>query len=157
MRVILLKNVSGVGQREQVKEVSAGYARNFLIPAGLAELATREALAKLEERKLKLEREKKTAEENFQKALAALANQKITISLAANEAGHLFASVTAELISEAIEKQLVVELPAEAIKLEKPIKELGEFAIPIEANGQKTSLSLRVIKADEGSGSARQY
>lgn len=132
MKIILLKDVPGVGQKWDVKEVKAGYGRNYLIARGLAVLAAPKAL---KEAQLKKEREKqnKAVQENLlEKSLERLGGANIVIEKKANEKGHLFDGVGAEEIAEIIKENLKIEIPAEYIRLEKPIKEIGRHEIAVQ-------------------------
>ncbi len=138
MKVILLKDTPGLGNRHEVKDVSSGYARNFLIPRGLAELATENRIKSVEIKRKRAEEEKKITEDILEKNMAALDGLKISIEEKANEKGHLFAGVNREEISKILKEQKHVEIPAEMIQLEQPIKEAGEHKILVHGLGEKT-------------------
>lgn len=148
MKVIFLKDVSGAGRQYDVKNVSNGYARNFLLPKGLAELATKNALARAE--KLHQDRISKQSarDEEAKRAVGKLSGQTVTITASANEKGHLFAAVDAERIAEEVAKTFNVSVDPGLIKLEKPIKEIGTFQIPTEALGEKFSFTLEIKKEE---------
>jgi large subunit ribosomal protein L9 len=131
MRVILLKDVDKVGKKYEVKEVKNGYARNFLIPNGLAKLATKEAMVWLETQK---EIEEKKSEKELKKAqevASTFDGQEIIIPVKIGEEGQLFESITAQKISEKM-KELGFEIKKNQIELPEPIKELGEYAVKIK-------------------------
>ena len=131
MRVIFLKDVEDIGKKYEVKEVKDGYAKNFLIPQGLAEQATKEALKKLE---LQKEIEEKEAEDELKKiqALASsIDGQEITISVKVGEEGQLFESITPQKILEGL-KKLGFDIKKRQIELAEPIKTLGEFPVKIK-------------------------
>jgi len=131
MRVILLEDVENLGKKYEVKEVKNGYARNFLIPKGLAKLATEEALKWLETQK---EIEAKKAEEELKKIqekATAIDGQEIIIPVKIGEDGQLFESITSQKIAEKL-KELGFDVKKTQIDLVEPIKELGEFPIKIK-------------------------
>ena len=131
MRVILLQDVEKLGKKYDIKEVSDGYARNFLIPKNLARPATKEALKWLETQK---EIEAKKAEEDLKKIqelATAIDGQEIIIPLKVGEKGQLFETVTSQKISEKL-KELGFDIKKSQIDLVEPIKELGEFPIKIK-------------------------
>src|SRR3990167_7311995 len=93
MKVILLKDIGGVGQRYEVKNVAEGYASNFLLPRKLAVMATEKEIERLNIERLKDEGRRKMREETLEKNIEKLAETKITIKAKASEAGHLFAGI----------------------------------------------------------------
>lgn len=131
MRVILLQDIDKLGKKYEVKEVADGYARNFLIPKGLAKPATKEAMKWLEFQK---ELEEKKAErdlEKIQKRATNIDGQEIVILVKVGEDGQLFESISAKRITEKLQ-ELGFEVSKSQLNLEKPIKELGEFPIKIK-------------------------
>ncbi len=131
MRVILLKDVENLGNKYDVKEVKDGYARNFLIPKGLAKIATEEALKEIEALK---EKEEKKAEEELRKVqeiASKIDGQEITIPVKVGDEGQLFESVTRQKIYEEL-KKLGLNIKKNQIELQKPIKALGDFPIKIK-------------------------
>jgi len=131
MRVILLQDIDNLGKKYEVKEVADGYARNFLIPKGLAKIATKEALFWLETQK---EIEAKKAEEELKKVqelATTIDGQEVIIPVKIGEDGQLFESIASQKISEKL-KELGFEVKKSQIDLPEPIKELGEFPIKIK-------------------------
>ncbi len=131
MKVILLKDVKGVGRAHEEIVAADGYAFNFLIPKKLAIAAT--SVAKQE---AELRRKQKTDRSTLDAALlaqniASLADARIVIKVKANEKGHLYDAVGEPEIRKAAKECAHIDLPEGAIKLEKPIKELGTFDIPV--------------------------
>lgn len=125
MKVVLLKDVKNTGRAGSVIECSDGHAINMLIPRGLAVVATPANLKIAELRTKQYADQKALDTKLIENRLNALAEGRIVIVKKANELGHLYDGVDAAEIAAA------TELPEEVIKLEKPIKELGEFAIPV--------------------------
>ncbi len=131
MKIILLKDVEKLGKKGEVKNVADGYARNFLIPNKLAVLATKSELVRLEEQE-KIETEKAEEELKFYQELASqIDGLEIEIPAKVSEEGNLFGTVTASQIAEKL-KEKNFEIKKEQIKLEEPIKEIGEYEAIIE-------------------------
>ena len=129
MKVILLKDVKNLGDEGDVKEVALGYARNFLIPQGLAVEATPQAEA---EAKAKKEKIAKEAEMNLKKAeelAAKLEGQTVEVTAKASEGGTLYGAVSEAKIAEALKKKGFA-VRKNQIKAEH-IKEVGEHEITI--------------------------
>jgi large subunit ribosomal protein L9 len=125
MKVVLLKDVRNMGQAGSALDVSDGHALNFLIPNKMAVLATPTSLKKAESlAKAAMERRELDAK-LISDRLSALAEERIVITKKANEQGHLYDAVDAKDIAEA------TQLPVDAIHIERPFKEIGEFEVPV--------------------------
>ncbi len=147
MKVIFLKDVPRVGKRHEIKEVHDGYATNFLFPKKMAEPATQKAVNELERRKKEVMLGRAMEEEALMKNLAEIKGKVIKISGKANELGHLFSAIHKKEIIEALKNQHKAEIGEDFIVLEKPLKEVGEFEIPVEIKGKKSSFKLIIEKA----------
>jgi large subunit ribosomal protein L9 len=119
---------------------------NFLIPRKLVELATPNAIASLEKRKKNIEIEREVQEDLLMKNLEEIKGKTILIKRKANEKGSLFKAIHKKEIVEEMKKQNHADIAEEFIILEKPIKEIGEFEIPIEIKNKKSSFKLVVKK-----------
>lgn len=131
MKVILKEDVEGVGSAGSVVEVSAGFARNYLIPKNLGIITSTSSLKEFEHRKKmimdKLVKEKKKTEIVAQQ----IETLSITISRDAGEDGKLFGSVTAKDIEDALREE-GFNIDKKKIMLDKPIKNLGVFQINVK-------------------------
>ncbi len=145
MKVILLKDIAKIGRKYDIKDVADGYVLNMLLPKGLVRLATKEAVLKIEQIKANDLTNKKIQEELLLKNLEIIKNLKIELKERANEKGHLFAGVTKEVILSEIIKKTKLNIDLDSIKLEKPIKEIGEHKIRIEAMGKGADLTLVIV------------
>ena len=133
MKVILIKDVKGMGRAHEEVTTSDGYALNYLIPKKFAISATPVARKEAESRiKLRVDQSVVDAALLTQN-IASLVEAHIVIKTKANEKGHLYDAVGAPEISVAAKEQAHIDLPEEVIKLEKPIKELGTFDIPVSS------------------------
>lgn len=146
MKVIFLQDVPRVGKKYDVKEISDGYAMNFLLPRKLAEPATPRTIVELEKRKKNIEIEREVQDNLLMKNLEAIKNKVITIKAKTDEKGHLFSKIHSKEIAIAMKAQNHADIGEEFIVLEKPIREVGEFEIPISIKGKKSSFKLVVQK-----------
>lgn len=129
MKVLLIKDVKGLGKTGEVKEVKDGYGKNFLVGKGLALHATNEVLKKYESQQKKL-KEQEAAEIAIAKEVAEkLKSEKLTIKHKVGANGHLIGSVTNKEISESLKTQLNIEIDKKHIVLSKKIKEIGIFEV----------------------------
>ncbi|MBE2235318.1 MAG: 50S ribosomal protein L9 [Anaerolinea sp.] len=131
MEVLLKQDVKGVGHAGDIKKVASGYARNFLIPQGLAMPADKGAAKQAEQIKAaamrKQARERATAA-SLAERIAALS---LTFNARAADTGRLFGSITASDIAEALEQRLGVEISKRQIELEHPLRDLGTHQVPV--------------------------
>ena len=142
MKVLFLKDVGGVGQAGTIKNVSDGYAFNFLIARGLAVQATPEKIA-AHDAQVKREGEAHAAAEaELRKTIQSLEGSRIEMQVRATEKGGLFKSIT---VAD-IQKSLGKKIHDGAIQLAKPIKEIGEHQIKIASADAKATITL-VVKA----------
>ena len=129
MKVIFNADVRGQGKKGEMKEVSDGYARNYLLPKGLAVAATQDNLnaMKLKEaaKKKQMEKEKAAALEASKK----LESVVVKITAKAGDSGRLFGSVTSKEISEALSKQFGIEIEKNKIVQAEPIKSFGSYEV----------------------------
>ncbi len=144
MKVILLKDIPSVGKKFDSKNVSDGHALNFLIPKGLAEAATASAIKRLNLEKAREEGERKIQADLLFKNLKDVDGITVAMRGKANEKGHLFAGIHAAEIAPEITKQTRLIIAPEFIKLDKPIKEVGEHTIDVEVQGKKVTFTLTI-------------
>jgi ribosomal protein L9 len=147
MKVILTKDVKGIGRAHETVEALGGYALNYLIPKKLAVPATGSALKEAHEREKQSLARKELTAKLVEQNLATLAAAHIVIKAKANEKGHLYDAVGEPEITRAVKEQARVELPEHALRLEKPLKELGTFTIPVAAGDSFGAFSI-LIEAD---------
>lgn len=150
MKVILAGDVDKLGHKGDVVVVADGYARNYLIPKGMAMFATRGALKQAEvmqrARAEKQERDKQEAAGR----VATLASSPVYISARAGEEGRLFGSVTKADIARAIEDQLEQSVDSRTIRLDDPIRSLGSHQVEIHLHEEVNALvTVEVIAHEE--------
>ncbi len=132
MKVILIKDVKKLGTTGEIKEVSDGYARNYLIPQGMALEATQTRLKETQEKDLKQQKQK-GKEEATAKALQEQLNGK-SIKLLARTGGSdkLFGAITVKEIADALQKEYGTKIDKKKIELKDPIKHLGNYEAKIK-------------------------
>jgi large subunit ribosomal protein L9 len=142
MKVILLENVKNLGIAGDIKEVSDGYARNFLVPRKLAEMATPETLKKAEKLKEQgIQKEKEELKNSRQ--LASKINEKEIVIRSKEKDGKLFGSVGIKEIIKELKNQ-GIEIKGEYVILDAPIKETGERKVLIKFDN-KTEATIKII------------
>jgi len=147
MKVVLLKDIEKIGKKFDVKNVKDGYAKNFLLPKGLAKPATEEALKWVEIQK---EITKKKAEEDLQKiqdTASKLDGVEVIISVKIGEKDQLFEKIGAQKISEKL-KEMGFEITKNQIEPIDPIVEVGEFPIKVRFD-HNLEAEIRVIITEE--------
>ena len=144
MKVIFLQNINGIAQAGDIKNVSDGYARNFLIPKNLAKPATAEAEEQAEILKKKHESENITSKESAIELAKTMEGLVLEIEESANEEGHLYGSVNIKRIAEELSKNRV-KIKDDLINLPEPIKTVGEHEVEIELHPEiKTKIKIKI-------------
>jgi large subunit ribosomal protein L9 len=144
MKVILLKEVKGLGRIGEIKEVSPGYARNFLIPKGLAEVVTKHSLNIFEAQAKKRERLAKQEIKKKKNLATRIKEKKFEIKAKTDDSGTLYAKLDAKAIAKELQKQKY-KIEPEEIKLKEVIKKAGEYQVGLELEGKKSKIKLIVI------------
>jgi large subunit ribosomal protein L9 len=131
MKVLLIESVKNVGKPGDIKDVADGYARNFLIPRGLATVATTAAVKQAQaQRDVETRRETKFVAEN-QSLAARLGETQVTLRAKTGAQGRLYGAITAADIASALEQKLGQAVDRRRIELDEPIRTLGEHKVPI--------------------------
>lgn len=146
-KVILLADVKGVGRKNDVVNVSVGYAANYLLPQRLAVDATPDRVAALAKRNLALSKEKGVAFALAQELAEKLKGQSVTVQAKATPQGHLYGAVAADDIAAAVHVQLGLAIDRKSFTLDEPIKALGTYSVSIKLNPQVvTSITVTVTE-----------
>ncbi len=151
MKIILLKDVGGVGQRDSVKDVSDGHALNFLIPQGFAVQATPEKIAALEAKKKSTIALSAEQEQTFAESATRLEGARIEVFVKANERQHLYKQLTGAQVAEAIRKQFSIALEPGDISFEGHIKTLGEFPVIVKMGKSRAQCTVGIKALEERS------
>ena len=148
MKVIFSADVRGQGKKGEMKEVSDGYARNYLLPRGLAVAATQDNLNAMKLRdaakKRQMELEKAAAQENAKKLEGVI----VKVKAKAGEKGRLFGSVTSKEIADALAEQHGIEIEKNKIVQAEPIKSFGSYEVKCKF-GYEISGVIHVLVIEE--------
>ncbi|PRZ16592.1 LSU ribosomal protein L9P [Laceyella sediminis] len=147
MKVILQQDVKGTGKKGEVKEVSEGYARNFLIPRKLAIPATDGNMNTLKEQK-RLEEKRKEAElKEAQELGQRIDSLTVKLSTKTGQGGRVFGSITSKQISQALKQQHQLQIDKKKILLDEPIRALGVTKVPVKLHPKVSAiLSVQVVE-----------
>jgi large subunit ribosomal protein L9 len=145
MKVILLKNVRGVGLAHEIKNVADGYAINKLFPTKLAEPATEEKVKKILAAKAAHEAELQKLEEQLGNKIAKLRGQKVTIEARTTPNGGLFKTIAVKDVAKAILGQHSLEIPEEVMIIGTPIKTVGEHKVQLVSKLQKAEVVVVIV------------
>lgn len=149
MKVILADDVDNLGSRGDVVTVADGYARNYLIPKGMALLASKGALRQAElMQRARAERDQRAKEEAAAK-VAQLGASPVYISARAGEGGRLFGSVTKSDIARGILDQLEEDIDRHKVLLDEPIRHLGSHQVEVKLHEEVTALITVEVIAHE--------
>ena len=144
MKVILLADVKSVGKRDDIVNVSDGYARNMLFPKKLAVEATPKNMKDIQ---LKKKNEARIAETQLKEAEAfakELGEKTVTVGIKVGAGGKTFGSVSTKEIADAAKEQLCIELDRKKMVLASPLRELGETSVAVRVH-PKVTAQLKVL------------
>ncbi|WP_424767769.1 50S ribosomal protein L9 [Paenibacillus sp. sgz302251] len=146
MKVIFLQDVKGQGKKGQVKDLSEGYVRNFLLPKGLAKLASDGNLKTLELQNASEVKRKEKEKEDAQELGKRLGELTVVIKTKAGEGGRLFGAITSKQIGEALAAQ-GIKIDKRKIELEEPIRTLGVTQVVVKLHPEvKAKLSVQAAE-----------
>ncbi len=131
MRVILKREVSGLGRPGEIKDVADGYAQNFLLPRGLAVEATAGALRHLARERDTAKAKKDRAHEEAEELAERLGRITLAFKLKAGEQGKTFGSVTTKEIAEALRRDHGIDVDKTKVHLDEPLRSLGAHSVEI--------------------------
>jgi large subunit ribosomal protein L9 len=145
MKVILKRDVKGLGREGDLKDVKDGYARNFLLPTGAVVVADKGAIANWERHREQREERDRSARAEAEATAEKLRELRLEIPVKAGERGRLFGAVTGHQISELIGNE-GIELDRHALHLREPIKALGDYRIDVRLMpGVEATVSVSVV------------
>jgi large subunit ribosomal protein L9 len=146
MKVIFLQDVKGQGKKGEVKNVSEGYARNFLLPKGLVKEASDGAIKTLEVQSASEQKKKDREKEDMQKLAARMSELIVGIKAKAGEGGRLFGAITSKQVAEALAAQGIT-IDKRKIELADPIRTLGVTQVPVKLHpAVKATLKVQVTE-----------
>jgi large subunit ribosomal protein L9 len=150
VKIILANDIDNLGRKGDVVIVADGYARNYLVPKGLAMVATRGSLRQAQQMQRAREEQEQKAKEAAEANVARLTGAPIYISARAGEGGRLFGSVTKSDIARGVEEQLGEVVDRHKIILEDPIHNLGTYQVEVHLHEDvKAAVIVEVIAHDE--------
>lgn len=148
MKVILLQDVHGSGKKDQVIEVSDGYARNYLLPRKLAKEATSEALNSIQNAKAAEKHRDDVKKAEAEKIAREMKGKIVTVEARGGEGGRLYGSITGAEIAAALKAQHAITIDKKKIELDEAIRAAGEYTFTIRlAAGISTRMQLHVVLA----------
>lgn len=146
MKVIFLKDVKGQGKKGEIKNVSDGYANNFLFPQGLAKPANDSNLKQLEHQKQAEARHKEKEKEQAEALAAKINETTIVVRAKAGDGGRLFGAITSKHIADEL-KKIKMDIDKRKIVMDDPIRTLGVSQIPIKLHPDvKATLKVQVVE-----------
>jgi large subunit ribosomal protein L9 len=150
MKIILAGDVESLGRKGDVVSVADGYARNFLVPQGLALVATKGSLRQAEQMRRAREESERKRKEAAAGKVAVLASQPVYISARAGDEGRLYGSVTKSDIARAVQEQLGESIDRHHVRLDDPIRMLGAHQVEVHLHEEVNALvTVEVISHDE--------
>jgi len=130
MKVLLIKDVYKLGRAGDVKKVADGYGRNFLVPQGMAVLATPGAMSTAERIRAKAAERRTVLNDEMSSVAEALKNVQLTFGARAGETGKLYGSITSQDIADAIQQKIGVQIKRQQLDMQ-PLRNLGEHTIRV--------------------------
>jgi large subunit ribosomal protein L9 len=148
MKVILKEDIPKLGRMGQTVDVARGYGRNYLIPQGKAIVATSKNMKALEHERMLIQRKAELARKEAEGFAEKISGLTLSLSRKVVEEDKLYGSVSVSDISQALE-EAGVEIERKLIKLEEPIKSLGEYKVPIKVHDDVTAeVTVQVLKEE---------
>lgn len=143
-----MRDIPKLGTKFQIVEVSDGYARNYLIPRGLAQPATPALVAEIEKQKQKVRMKEQREIEKAQSLAQKLSNIVLEIAVPAGEGGRLYHAVSAQEIAQKLKEQHNIEIDRDQVLMDEPLRSLGVHTIAIRLHRQvRTNLKVNIIAA----------
>jgi large subunit ribosomal protein L9 len=149
MKVILKQDVENVGHKGDILNVAAGYGRNYLIPRKLALEVTTSNLKMIDIEKASLKKKVEVERSSFQDLIKKLNQVTLTFARKAGEKDHIFGSVSASDLKDALDK-LGFDVDKKKIVLDEPLKRLGNYAVPIKVyHDDRAEIKVQIVKEEE--------
>jgi len=149
MQVLLLRNVEGLGNAGDIKDVPGGYAKNFLLPRKLAVAATAGAARQASELKEAEERRKSRRLSEAEVLAAKVNGQELTFKVRAGEGDKLYGSITSADIAEQLGRALGIEFDRKHIELDHGLKTLGKHDVPVKlGSGVSATIAVNVEREE---------
>ncbi len=151
LKVVLLKDIPGIGKTGDMKEVKDGYARNFLIPRGLAKMATEGEIKRIRNEKILKEHKEDLTKKKSEEILKTLQKQIHKVPAKVGGGGKLFGALTSTNLSEILSKNSGVEIDKKWINIDKPLKETGLYDIEMRLpGGVRGTIKVEIVGEEKG-------
>ena len=155
MKVILLHEVQGLGQPGEIKEVAAGYARNYLLPRQLVTPASAAALATLKDQVAAAKRRVDQQDAEYTGLMERLNAVTLTFAVRVGQGGRLYGSVTTQDIAGALREQERIVIDRRSITLKEPLRALGSFEAPVRVSSKhEAKVKVHIISSEEAGSTA---
>lgn len=138
IELLLAENVANLGRQGEIVRVKPGYARNYLVPQGLATIATEENTRRVKEHRVAQDKLQVDRRKQIQKLAKEIGNYSATIEANANDDGHLYGSIVATDISKAL-KSGGYDVAPDQVRIEGPLKELGMYTVKLHLHSEVES------------------
>jgi large subunit ribosomal protein L9 len=148
MKVILTENIAALGEIGQIVNVAPGYARNFLLPKGVALEATGKHVRELEHKKRVLAQKREKVRQEMLSLAEKLNRVRIVMRRKVSEEDKLYGSVSASDVAAALAEQ-GYDIQRKDLLLEQPVKQIGEFTIPVRVDAQISANIKLVVEKEE--------
>jgi large subunit ribosomal protein L9 len=146
MKVIFLQDVKGQGKKGEVKDLSEGYVRNFLLPKGLVKEATDSNVKTLDAQKRSEEKRKEQEKQEAQELSAKMAEMTVKVTGKAGEGGRLFGAISSKQVAQALEEQFKIKLDKRKLEMDA-IRALGVTQIKVKLHNEVTAtLNVHVVE-----------
>ena len=145
MKVVFLKDVRGVGKKNEIKDVADGYAQNFLFPHKAAEVATDARVRELQALEAAEALARKKEEEQADAKVLSIKGKRVTITARATPKGGLFKGITAQDVARAILGEHSLQFKEDAVHIPTPIKTVGEHIATVSSKQQTASVTVVVV------------
>ena len=147
MKVILLKDVKNLGKKDDIVDVAEGYARNYLIPRKMAQVATPGSIKQIEQEQKALEKRKEKEKQEALEIAKKLSKTSTVIKVKAGEKGKLFGSITSKDIADALNQQHGLKIDKRKVDLAEPIKSLGDYEVSVKlAPEVEAKITLKIVE-----------
>ena len=148
MRVVLLQDVPRLGSVGEVRDVASGYARNFLLPKGLAEVATPAVMKRVEEIRKAEDKRQALLEADMMSLAQTLEGVEVTLKAKVGAQERLYGAITSGDIAEELGRVTGQDIDKRKIELEEPIRQLGEYEVLVRLS-KEVAPTIKVVVAEE--------
>jgi large subunit ribosomal protein L9 len=150
LKVLLTENVPNLGQAGESKDVADGYARNFLIPRGLATVATAGALKRVAAEKQVAQRKQAKAQAQVSTLATKLGATQVVFKAKVGEQHRLYGSITAADIADELSRKIGQPIDKRHVELEEPIRHLGTYKVPVRVGAKVVPAVTVVVEPETG-------